>query len=461
MDNDQYDLIVIGSGPGGYVGAIRASQLGLKTLIIEKDKPGGVCLNVGCIPTKALVERAQIFNNLSELKSIGIKTEKSELNYSKVQKKARIASTRLSKGVKFLIEKNKIKYVQGNAAKVQPGKITLENGDEFFGKNILLATGSSPKVIKGFETDEDIILTSTGMLALTELPESLIILGSGAIGIEFAYIMNSFGVKVTVVELLSQILPLEDSDIAESIESSLGKQGIKFIKGVAADSLKKNMGLVEVTLKDDEKTVLKSEKVLVAIGRKTNTDEIDFKDTAVKIDQRGFVETGDFYETDETGIFAIGDIVASAQLAHVASKEAEIAVEHIAGKNPQKRLEGSSIPSAVYCEPQVASFGLKGRDINTASPDAVVSVFPFRGNGKATATGHAEGLVKIISSPDGSVLGAHIAGHNASEMIHELLLAKEEGIKLERIAEMIHVHPSFSESIMEAAKEAFDGAIHI
>jgi len=459
MNNTEYDLIIIGSGPGGYVGAIRASQLGLKTLIIEKDRPGGVCLNVGCIPTKALVERAELFNNLTELKSIGIKTDKSELNYSKVQKKSKMASSRLSKGVKFLLDKNKVEYIQGSAVKVEPGKVYLDDDQILSTRNILLATGSSPKSIRGFETDEEKVLTSTGMLALTELPDSLVILGSGAIGIEFAYIMNSFGVKVTVVELLPQILPLEDCEIAETIEKSLSKQGIKIIKGIGATSLSIEDDSVKILLNDEEKTLLNADKVLVAIGRQPNTDSLDLSGTSVSFDSRGFISTGNYYETDEKGIFAVGDIIASPQLAHVASKEAEIAVEHIAGKNPITKINRDIIPSAVYCVPQVASFGLKASEAEES--EVIISIFPFRGNGKATATGHSEGMVKIISNNAGEILGAHIAGHNASEMIHELLLAKEAGINLEKVAEMIHVHPSLSESIMEAAKEAFDGAIHI
>jgi len=273
--------------------------------------------------------------------------------------------------------------------------------------------------------------------------------------------MNSFGVKVTVVELLPQILPLEDLEIAETIENSLSKQGIKFIKGTGAQSLSVEEDSVEVLLNDVDKTILKADKVLVAIGRQPNTESVDLSSTAVSFDSRGFISTGDFYETDEKGIFAVGDIIASPQLAHVASKEAEIAVEYIAGKKPINKINRDIIPSAVYCEPQVASFGLKASEADAAGIEAVISVFPFRGNGKATATGHSEGMVKIISTKSGEILGAHIAGHNASEMIHELLLAKESGINLDKVAEMIHVHPSLSESLMEAAKEAFDGAIHI
>ncbi|MCP4160837.1 MAG: dihydrolipoyl dehydrogenase, partial [Deltaproteobacteria bacterium] len=409
MGKNIYDLIVIGSGPGGYVGAIRGSQLGLKTLVIEKEKPGGVCLNVGCIPTKALIERAGIFNNLSELKSIGIKADKSELNYAKVQKKGKTASSRLSKGVKFLLDKNNIDYIPGCAVKISSGSVTTDDGTEFNGKNILIATGSSPKSIPGFGIDEESILTSTGMLNLTELPGSLIVLGSGAIGIEFAYIMNSFGVKVTVVEMVPRILPLEDLEIAEVIEKSLSKQGIKFIKGTGALSLKKTDDGVNVILNDEEKTLLHSDKVLVAIGRQPNTESVDLSGTEVNIDGRGFIETGDFYETAEKGVFAIGDIIPTAQLAHVASKEAEIAVEHMAGKETVTRLDDLSIPSAVYCEPQVASFGLTQSGAEEMNLDCKCSVFPFRGNGKATATGHSEGLVKIISDKEGFILGAHIA----------------------------------------------------
>ncbi|MBN2656611.1 MAG: dihydrolipoyl dehydrogenase [Spirochaetales bacterium] len=459
MSDPTYDLIIIGSGPGGYVGAIRASQLGLKTCVIEKDKAGGVCLNVGCIPTKALVERAEIFSSLSELRSMGVKADKSELNYAKVQKKAATASARLSKGVSYLLEKNKVDYIEGAAVKVGPSKVTLDKGTEIAGKHILIATGSSPKNIPGFETDEDRVLSSTGMLSMTELPESLIILGSGAIGIEFAYIMNSFGVKVTVVELLPRILPLEDFEIAGEIEASLSRQGIKFIKGVAARKLEKRENSIDVVLSDEVNTILSAEKVLVAIGRKANTDALDFSQTKISIDNRGFIETGDYYETGEKNIYAIGDILPSPQLAHVASREAEIAVEHIAGKETAKKIDASEIPSAVYCEPQAASFGMK------TTPDEneniTISRFPFSANGKAKATGHGEGLVKIVSDENGLILGAHIAGRNASEMIHELLLAKKEGITLEKLAEMIHVHPSLSESIMEASKEFLDGAIHI
>jgi len=459
MSKAEYDLIIIGSGPGGYVGAIRAAQLGLKTCVIEKDRPGGVCLNTGCIPTKALVERAEIFNGLSELKSMGIKVDKKELNYAKVQKKAQIASTRLSKGVSYLLEKNSIELIGGEATKIESRKVTMADGTVITGKNIILATGSSPKEIRGFEIDEKRVLSSTGMLAMTELPDSLTILGSGAIGIEFAYIMSSFGVKVTVVEMLSQILPLEDREIAESIETALTKQGIRFIKGVFARHLEIQEDTIEVILSDNEGTRLSSQIVLVAIGRKPNTDSMDLAHTAIKIDGRGYIETGDFYETAEKGIYAIGDILSSPQLAHVASMEAEIAVEHIAGKRVKAKIDEMEIPSAVYCEPQVASFGV--REPVEVNENVIVSRFPFSGNGKAKATGHADGLVKIISDSQGHILGAHIAGHNASEMIHELLLAKQEGIRVGKIAEMIHVHPSLSESLMEAAKEALDGAIHI
>ncbi len=463
MAEYKYDLLVIGSGPGGYVAAIRASQLGLKTAIVEKDKPGGVCLNIGCIPSKALIHQAEIFNSQKGLAEMGISVDASKFDYTVVFKKSRQAADRLSKGVQSLIKKNKIEYVAGTAKVVAPHEVEIDGKERISAKNILVATGSRPRQIPGFEFDEKQVISSTGALMLEKLPGSLVILGAGAIGMEFAHVMSSFGVKVTVVEMLDQILPLEDHDSVEVVARDFKKRGVQMHTSTKATKLSRSKSGITLTIesKDGKASTLEADQLLVAVGRAPNTEELGLEAIGVKLD-RGFVVTGDYYETAVKGIFAIGDVIPTPLLAHVASKEGEIAVEYMAGQNPEKRIPSDEIPSAVYTEPQVASFGPTEARAKETGLKYEKAIFPYRGAGKSVAVEQPDGHVKLLFTPDThEILAAHIAGANATEILHEILLAKKAELLPEDIATMIHAHPTLSEAVMEAARAAEGWAIHI
>lgn len=453
-----YDLLVIGSGPGGYVAAIRASQLGLKCGVVEKDKPGGVCLNIGCIPSKALIHQAEEFRSIESLKKMGVSVDLESFDYSKVYKKSRVAAEKLSKGVQFLLKKNEIDYIEGEARITGRNEVSV-GGKKLSAQNILIATGSRPRELPGLEFDEKRVISSTGALMLEKLPKSLVILGAGAIGMEFAHVMNAFGVEVTVVEMLDQILPLEDADTAAVLEKDFKRRKIKMLTGKKASKLKKGKAGITVEIEGSEP--LEAEMLLVAVGRAPNSDGLGLEDIGVKT-ERGFISVGDYYETSAPGVYAIGDVIASPLLAHVASKEGEIAVEHIAGRNPEKRLDPDHIPSAVYTEPQVASFGPTEAKAEELGLSFETATFPYRGAGKSVAIEKSEGIVKIIyDSKTSEILAAHVAGAEATELIHELLLAKKAELLPEDVATMVHAHPTLSESVMEAARAAEGWAIHV
>lgn len=453
-----YDLLVIGSGPGGYVAAIRASQLGLKCAVVEKDKPGGVCLNIGCIPSKALIHHAEEFRSLDSLKKLGVGIDTGSFDYAKVHKKSRVAADKLSKGVRFLLKKNEVEYIEGHARLSGPREVTV--GDKkLTAKNVLIATGSRPRELPSFEFDEERVISSTGALMLTELPGSLVILGAGAIGMEFAHVMNAFGVEVTVVEMLDQILPLEDPEAAAVLEKDFKRRKITMLTGAKASTLSKTGNGVKLTLDNGDE--LAANMLLVAVGRAPNSEDLGLEDIGVET-EKGFITVGDYYETSVPGVFAIGDVIATPLLAHVASKEGEIAVEHIAGHSPEKRLDEDLIPSAVYTEPQVASFGPTETQAKERGISFEKAVFPYRGAGKSVAIEKSDGIVKILYAPNTSeILAAHVAGAEATELIHELLLAKKAELLPEDIATMVHAHPTLSESVMEAARTAEGWAIHV
>ena len=461
---DNYDLLIVGAGPGGYVAAIRAAQLGLKTAVIEKDKPGGVCLNVGCIPSKALIHQAEIFNSIKGLSDMGIKVDQQAFDYKKVYEKSRTAADQLSKGVQFLLKKNEVELIQAEATEISKGQVKLSDGKKLSGKNVIIATGSRPREIPGFEIDEKSILSSTGALMLQKLPESMLVIGSGAIGVEFAHIMNAFGVEIHLVEMLDRILPLEDDEAVDVLYKSFKKRGIKMYTSTKAVSQKSVDGKLEVVLEDSggKKKTLHVEQILLSVGRAPNTENLGLDKLGIETDKGGFISVGDYYETSVSGIYAIGDITRTPLLAHVASKEGEIAAEHIAGKKTVKSLDPLSIPGATYCEPQIASFGYTERQAKEKKINYKKLVFPYKGIGKAVAVEQAEGLVKVlIDAETEELLGAHIAGAAATELIHELLLARSSELLPEDIASMIHAHPTLSEGIMEALREAKDGAIHM
>jgi len=457
-----YDVIIIGAGPGGYVTAIRAAQLGLKTCVIEKEKPGGVCLNWGCIPSKNLIDQADTYLSLPELTKMGLKIDTKGFDYSRVQKKSRGAVTRLVKGVEFLLKKNKVETLKGTAHITTKNSVKLDDGTEVHGRHLIVATGSRPMEVPGFEFDEKVVLSSTGILSMTSLPKKMIILGGGAIGCEFAYVMTAFGVEVTMVEMMDHLLPFEDEETVAVLEGAFKKMKIKVLTGTRAVSLKKSATSVEITVQgqDGKEQTLKADKALCVFGRTPNTQDIGLENIGVET-EKGFIPVGDFGQTRVQGVFAIGDVVATPLLAHVASREGEIAVEYIAGLKPEPRIVIDEIPSAIYCEPQIASFGLREQQAKSEGIAYKKAIFPYQGVGKAVAIGKPQGLVKILTDPESDeILGAHIVGHEATELIHELLLAKIGELLPEDVGNMIHAHPTLSELSLEGMRAVKGHAIH-
>jgi dihydrolipoamide dehydrogenase len=462
MNQNEYDVVIIGAGPGGYVTAIRAVQLGLSACVIEKDRPGGVCLNIGCIPSKALIHQAEIFSATAGLEEMGITVDLSGFQYDKVFQKSRKIADTLSNGVKFLLKKNKVELVEGTAKIVGENEVEIDSGDRIKGKQIIVATGSSPRQVAGFEFDGKIALSSDHALMLEELPKRVLILGGGAIGCEFAHIMKSFGVEVTIVEMLDHLLPNEDEETVKILARTFKKRKIKVLTSAKATALEKNEDSAVVTVEDKKGKIqeIEVDKILVVVGRGPNTEGIGLENVGIHTD-RGFIPVGDYYRTSVDTIFAIGDVVASPQLAHVASAEGKIVVEHIAGKNPEKKVNPDLIPGAVYTEPQVASFGLTLPKAQEQGQPAAAASFPYRAAGKAVAIGQIEGQVKIVYNTETKkILGAQIVGADATELIHEILLAKKAEILPEEIATMIHAHPTLSETIMETARSAGGWVIH-
>jgi len=464
MAEQTLDIAIIGAGPGGYVAAIRAAQLGLKVAVIEMDTPGGVCLNWGCIPSKNLIQQAEDYHVLHTLEKLGVKVDRSGLDYGKVHANSRAAANTLAGGVGGLLRKNKVKVIKGRARLAGTGKVAVEGGDSISAKNILIATGSRPMEIKGFEFDEKQVLSSTGILDLKKLPKSLVILGGGAIGCEFAFVMNAFGVEVTVVEMAAHLLPTEDFECAAVLQAEFEKAGVAVHTDTRATSLDRSARGVSVALTTPAGDItLKAEKALVVFGRRPNTEDLGLETVGLKADERGFIPVGDYNQTSAKGVFAIGDVTTTPLLAHVASREGELAVEFIAGHGGQmKRVDAAEVPSAIYCEPQVAGFGLREDEAKSKGIEIRKSVFPYRGIGKAVAVGKPQGLVKLIADPGtGEILGGHVVGLNATEILHEILLVKTAELLPEDITRMIHAHPTLSEGVMEAALGLTGAPIHM
>lgn len=464
MERYDADLLVVGSGPGGYVAAIRAAQLGMKVTLVEKDKPGGVCLNVGCIPSKALIHQAELYSSIAGLEKIGIACDKSGFDYSKVQASSRLAADKLSKGVSFLLEKNKIKLVMGEASLSGPHGIKLQDGRHLTGRNIIVATGSRPRQLPGWDYDEARILSSTGILMMKSLPKRLLIIGSGAIGVEFAHIMNAFGVEVTLVEILDSILPIEDREIAEVLFQSLRKRGIRIHTSTKAALASDEGSFLKVSLESasGEKSIIEVDKVLVSAGRIPNTEKLGWETIGVTPDSGGYIPIGDGYRTACESIYAIGDIIRSPQLAHVASKEGEIAVEFMAGLHFLGNLDSTRIPGATYCVPEIASFGPTEAALKKENREYKKSAFPFQAVGKAIATEASQGMIKLLTDTiTGEILSCHIVGPQATELIHEVLLAANSELLPLDVANMVHAHPTLSEGLMEVMRMVDGKAVHI
>ncbi len=461
----EYDIAIIGSGPGGYVAAIRASQLKLQTVLIERENLGGICLNWGCIPTKALLKSAEVYGSMKHASDFGLNAEKISPDFTKVIGRSRKVAEMNSKGVEFLMKKNKIDVVKGNARIGGSSliEVTANNHktDKISAKNIIVATGGRPKSIPGIEFDGDTLIEYRKAMSLETLPKSMVIIGAGAIGVEFAYFYNEMGTEITLIEMLDQLLPIEDKEISDILAKSFKKNKISAHTSAKVESVRKKGKGAEVTFskKGNSETVT-ADKALIAIGIQGNCENLGLEELGVTV-EKGFIKVNEWYQTNIKGIYAIGDIIGPPLLAHVASHEGVICVEKIAGIATHP-LDYDSIPGCTYCQPQVASIGLTEAKALEQGHDIKIGRFPYTASGKARAIGEREGLVKLIFDKKyGELLGAHIIGNEATELIAELGVAKALESTPVELSKIIHAHPTLSEMVMEAAGDALGEAIHI
>jgi dihydrolipoyl dehydrogenase len=456
----KYDLVVIGGGPAGYVGAIRAAQLGKKVACVEKERAGGTCLNWGCIPTKSLLRNAELFHLLQKkANDFGFRFENLSYDWKKIVSRSRAVADKLAGGVEFLFKKNKIDYLRGEASITGPGKLvykTKENREETVeAENILISTGAVSRDLPGLLPNGKTILNSHDAMILDPQPKRLIVIGAGAIGVEFAYFFNAFGTEVTIVEMLPNVLPVEDTEISVALEKSLVKQGIKIFTSTKLVKAEVKDQSVSVTIEGKKQEILEGDSMLVAVG----VAPLVPKGIDLNLDKKGFIEVNDGYATNIQGIYAAGDVIGPPWLAHVASWEAIQAVEGMFTSHKPKRVR--VFPGCTYCQPQVASVGLTERAAQEVGLKFKVGKFPFSANGKALAIGEPDGFVKlIVAEPHGEILGAHIIGAEATELIAELGLAITLEATFEEIEATIHAHPTLSEAVHEATGAAFGLAIH-
>ena len=461
----QYDLIVVGSGPGGYVAAIRASQLGLKTAVIEKESLGGICLNWGCIPTKALLKSAQVFEYLKHAGDYGISVNEFNADFNKVIGRSRDVADGMSKGIQFLLKKNKIDVINGYG-KIKQGKkveVTAADGSAtiYEAQHIILATGARSRVLPGLEQDGKKVIGYREAMTLPTLPTSMVIVGSGAIGCEFAYFYNSLGTKVTIVEFMSNIVPIEDEDVSKQLARSFKKSGISIMTESSVESVDTNGNGCKVKVKTKKgEEIIECDIVLSAVGITPNIENIGLEDVGV-ITDKGKVLVNDFYQTNIPGVYAIGDIVKGPALAHVASAEGILCVEKIAGLSVHP-INYGNIPGCTYCSPEIASLGMTEKAAKEAGIEIKVGKFPFSASGKAKAAGASDGFVKVIfDAKYGEWLGAHMIGMNVTELIAEVVVARNLETTGHEIIKSIHPHPTMSEAIMEAAADAYGEVIHM
>lgn len=456
-----FDVIVIGGGPGGYVAAIRAAQLGKKTAVIEREHLGGICLNWGCIPTKSLLKSAELYQKIYNSKEYGISVEGVSIDIEKIVSRSRSISSQLVSGIKSLLKKNKIELINGNAKLLGNNKILVDDNIEVGSSNIIIATGARARVLKGFEPNGNNIWTYREALVPKSVPKSMVIVGSGAIGIEFASFYNALGVDVTVLEAADRILPSEDPEIAKIAQKSFEKRGIKFKTGIELKSSNSQNQIVNISFNENgNETFLKSEILLMAIGIVGNVEDIGLENTNVKID-RGHIVTNKLMQTDEKSVYAIGDVTGAPWLAHKASHEGIIAAEIIAGNKPHL-IEKTNIPGCTYSTPQIASVGLTEEKAKLQGYDIKVGRFPFYANGKALISGDADGTIKtIFDTKTGELLGAHMVGSEVTELIQGYVVAKNmEGTEVD-LMNTIFPHPTLSEMMHESVLEAYKKAIHI
>ncbi len=462
----QYDLVVIGSGPGGYVGAIRASQLGLKVAVVEKSELGGVCLNWGCIPTKSLLKSAAVFEYIQHAEEYGIKIEgETKADFEAMVKRSRDVADGMSKGIQFLFKKNKIDVINGTGKlkDKQTVEVKKEDGStqDVSAKHIMLATGARSRELPNLPQDGEKVIGYRKALVLKKQPESMIVVGSGAIGSEFAYFYNSIGTKVTLVEYLPNIVPLEDEEVSKQLARSFKKANINVMVSSEVLSVDTSGDKVKAVIKTSKgEETHEADIILSAVGIAANLEGIGLEEVGIEV-EKGKIKVDEFYRTSVKGVYAIGDIVPGQALAHVASAEAIICVEKIAGQNPQP-IDYNNIPGCTYTSPEVASVGMTEAAAKKAGYEIKVGKFPFSASGKASAAGHKDGFVKLLfDAKYGELLGAHLIGANVTEMIAELVVARKLEITGHELIKSIHPHPTMSEAIMEAAAAAYGEVIHI
>lgn len=461
-----YDIIVVGSGPGGYVTAIRASQLGFKVAVVERDALGGICLNWGCIPTKALLKSANVFEYIQHASDYGITVKDSKAEFSSIIERSRGVANGMSQGIQFLMKKNKIDVIKGFGV-LKPGKkvaVTGEDGKvtEYSAeKGVIIATGARSRQLPNLPQDGKKVIGYREAMSLPSQPKKMVVVGSGAIGVEFSYFYNALGTEVTIVEFLPNIVPIEDEDVSKQLEKSLKKSGINIMTNASVESVDtsgKGCVVTVKTAKGEEK--IECDIVLSAVGIQANIENIGLEDLGIVVD-KGRILVDDYYQTNIPGYFAIGDVIPTAALAHVASAEGIICVEKLAGHHPEP-LNYGNIPGCTYCSPEVSSVGMTEKQAKDAGYEIKVGKFPFSASGKASAAGAKDGFVKLIfDAKYGELLGGHMIGYNVTEMIAEIVAIRKLEVTGEELIKTVHPHPTMSEAVMEAAAAAYGEVIHL
>ena len=468
MANEQFDVTIIGSGPGGYVAAIRAGQLGLKAAIVEKDtRLGGTCTLRGCIPTKQMLMSAHILEQMKAAADFGVQASGIQLAFADVQKRKDKVVLKSVKGIEYLMKKNKVTVFKGTAKLALPGRVEVTDAEGkkqiLESKNIIIATGSVVRPIPGFETDGKQVVSSDHILELKDVPKSLIVMGSGAVGVEFASVYSRFGAETTIVELLPRLVPLEDEEVSKELEKSFRKRGIKSLVDTKLEKMEKTPTGVKVSGKNGkgEEVTLEAEMLLVAVGRMPYTQGLGLEGTKIEV-ERGFIKVDEYQQTAEKGVYAIGDVVPTPLLAHLASKEGIVAVEHMAGRKDVRPINLRLVPNCTYCDPEIGSVGLTEAKAKEQGYDVKVGRFPFSASGKARIIGEEEGFVKIVSEAKyDEILGVHIIGPHATELIAEACVAMQLESTAEELGRTMHAHPTVSEAVMEAAEGVHGLAVHI